>query len=205
MGFNLGYFCWFYCCFSFTMQPYWFHLKSKRWTVAVQPTEVTSCCRVRLCCQFYEHNYLTSDAAKDWFVKIVAGWTFSGYSSVRRGRCLGSGWSDFGYVTLETRTQAWVDRLRHYRHHYHSHPCANPLWRGLAAGRAAAVLTSRCLVACAAVAAFCPRLQQLWRCKGNAALFLPHVQNKKMLCLFVRPFLFVENLISYCLENGAWF
>ena len=41
---------------------------------AVQLTEVTSCRRVRLCCQFYEHNnYLTSDAAKDRIVKFVTG------------------------------------------------------------------------------------------------------------------------------------
>ena len=46
--------------------PYRFHPKSKWWTVAVQLTEVTSCRRVRFCCQFYEHNnYLTSDTAKD--------------------------------------------------------------------------------------------------------------------------------------------
>ena len=90
---NAGCFCWFYCCFSFTMQPYRVHPKSKWWTVAVQLTEVTSCRRVRLClfCQFYEHStYLTSDAAKDWFVKFVAGWNFSSDSSVWRGRCLGS-------------------------------------------------------------------------------------------------------------------
>ena len=50
----------------FYMQPYRFHRKSKWWTVAVQLTEVTSYRRVRLCCQFYEHNnYLTSDAVKD--------------------------------------------------------------------------------------------------------------------------------------------
>ena len=63
------------------------------WTVAVQLIEVTSCRRVRLClfCQFYEHStYLTSDAAKGWFVKFVAGWNFSSDSSVWRGRCLGS-------------------------------------------------------------------------------------------------------------------
>ena len=48
------------------MQPYRFHPKSKWWTVAVQLTEVTSCRRLRLYCQFYEdNNYLTSDAAKD--------------------------------------------------------------------------------------------------------------------------------------------
>ena len=42
------------------------HPKSKWWTVAVQLTEVTSCRRVRLCCQFYKYNnYLTGDAAKD--------------------------------------------------------------------------------------------------------------------------------------------
>ena len=31
-GCNLGCFCWFYCCFSFMMQPYQFHPKSKWWT-----------------------------------------------------------------------------------------------------------------------------------------------------------------------------
>ena len=88
---NVGCFCWFYCCFSFTMQPYRFHPKSKWWAVAVQLTEVTSCHWVRLYCQFYEHStYLTSDAAKDWFVKFVAGWNFSSDSSVWRGRCIGS-------------------------------------------------------------------------------------------------------------------
>ena len=87
---NAGCFCWFYCCFSFTMQPYRVHLKSKLWTV------------VRLClfCQFYKHStYLTSDAAKDWIVKFVAGWTFSSDSSVWRGRCLGSELCDFGSIT----------------------------------------------------------------------------------------------------------
>ena len=82
---NAGCFCWFYCCFSFTMQPYRVHPKSKCWTVAVQLTEVTSCRRVRLCLlsQFYEHStYLTSDAAKDWIVKFVAGRTF-GLRTVR--------------------------------------------------------------------------------------------------------------------------
>ena len=48
------------------MEPYPFHPRSKWWIIAVQLTEVTSCQRVHLCCQFYEHNnYLTSDAAKD--------------------------------------------------------------------------------------------------------------------------------------------
>ena len=48
------------------MQPYRVHPKSKWWTVTVQLTEVTSCRRVRLCCQFYEHStYLTSDATED--------------------------------------------------------------------------------------------------------------------------------------------
>ena len=48
------------CCFSFTMEPYQFHPRSKWWNVAGRRR------RVRLCCQFYEHNnYLTSDAAKD--------------------------------------------------------------------------------------------------------------------------------------------
>ena len=32
---NLSCFCWFYCCFSFTMQPYRFHPKSK-WRAVVQ-------------------------------------------------------------------------------------------------------------------------------------------------------------------------
>ena len=106
---NAGCFCWFYCCFSFTVQPYWVHPKSKCWTVAVQLTEVTSCHRVCLClfCQFYEHStYLTSDATKDWIVKFVAGWTFSSDFRVWRGGCLGSELYDFGSVMLETCTQA---------------------------------------------------------------------------------------------------
>ena len=87
------------------MQTYRVHPKSEWWTVAVQLTEVTSCRRVRLCCQFYEHNYLTSDAAKDWFVKFVTGWPFSSDSSVWRGRCLGSNLCDFGSVMLEACAQ----------------------------------------------------------------------------------------------------
>ena len=103
---NVGCFCCFYCSFSFTMQPYGVHPKSKWWTVAVQLTEVTSCRRVRLCWQFYEYNsYLTSDAAKDWFVKFVTGWTFSSDSSVWRGRCLGSNLCNLGSVTLEACAQ----------------------------------------------------------------------------------------------------